>query len=230
MPMIVSLVLTIPEDQSMIVHVLKDISIPVLLNVPLVTVNVSLVVVPPIIVPLVKVPEFLDLNQFVVVKIMNSLMILVYVKLVVSDVLLVLMNILVSLVLTKPEDQSMNVHVLKDIMKSMPNKNVNNVLHNVLNVKPMLTTVSFVLLTESNLHQLVHVHPEKLILVVYVLFVTGDVLNVMVLLPIVILVLITESLPQLVSVQMELMKLTVKVSVQIVMTNVVNVSLPLITV
>jgi hypothetical protein len=87
-----------------------------------------------------------------------------------------------------------------------------------------------VLLTESDLHLHVHVHPDKLILVVFVLIVTLDVLNVMVLLPIVLLVLKTEPKLQLVSVQMDIMKLMVKVYAHLVMTNVVNVSLPLITV
>jgi len=133
------------------------------------------------------------------------------------------LNVILVLIL---ELQPTNVHVHKDIMKLKTKPNVKNVLLNVLNVKFLPEIVFFVLLTESNLHQNVHVHPENSQLMTYVLLVTGDVLNVPLLPPIVLLVLITESMPQLVSVQMELMKLMVKDSVQIVMTNVKNV-LPL---
>lgn len=202
--------------------------IPVLKSVLNVTANVLPVPEPQTIVSLVKVPELLILNQLVAVKITNSLTILANVKLVVSDVLLVLMNILVILVLIS-ELLLMNVHVHKDIMKSITKLSVNNVLHNVLNVKSKLTTVSFVLLTESNLHQNAHVHPEKSISS-DVLIVTSDVLNVPVLPPIVILVPKTESMPQLVSVQMVISKSLIKDYVHLVKTNVKNVSLPLITV
>jgi hypothetical protein len=115
-------------------------------------------------------------------------------------------------------------------MKFLTKLSVNNVLHNVLNVKSLLIIVFFVLLKESNLHQNVHVNPVNLILTELVLIVTGDVLNVALPPPIVLLVLKTESMPQLVSAQMVLMKLMVKDIVHLVTKNVTNVLLPLITV
>jgi len=172
----------------------------------------------------VKLPEFNHLPQLAIVKPMNSLTIIAYVKLVTIDVPLVLkvkLNVILVLIL---ELQLMNVHVHKDIMKLKDKSFVKYVLHNVSNVNMPLIIVFFVLLTESNLHQNVHVYPDNSILMEPVPIVTGDVLNVTELPPIVLHVLKTESKPQLVSVQMELMKLMVKVSVQIVTKNVKNVS------
>jgi len=71
---IVPLVPTITEDQSLIVHVKPDISILVLLNVPLVIANVYPVL--PLLTNVlnVKLPELLVLNHLVIVKPTNSLM------------------------------------------------------------------------------------------------------------------------------------------------------------
>lgn len=230
--MVLGIVLHVPtttEDQPLNVHVKKDTSILELLNVQLVTVNVKLVKVLPIIVPLVNKPEFKVLNQLVLVLMINSLTLLVNVKLVTIDVPLVVIIWFVKLVLIL-ELQLMNVHVHKDILKLKTKLYVKFVLLNVLNVKLLLNIVFFVLLTESNHLQNVHVNLVNLILMELVLIVTGDVKNVILLLPIVLLVLKIELMLQLVFVQMVLMKLKDKVYVHHVKNNVLNVLLLLITV
>jgi len=87
-----------------------------------------------------------------------------------------------------------NVSVLMDISIMVLNI-VNNVNHNVLLVKVPLITVLLVTLLEIKLHQNVHVHQVKLILMDSAKTVTIDVMNVMKPLLIVNLVLISESMP-----------------------------------
>jgi hypothetical protein len=160
----------------------------------------------------------------------NSLTQLVNVKHVASDVLLVPnQNIIVTLV-SVTELLLLIVHVHKDFMKLITNLSVELVAHNVLNVKPPLVIVFFVLQTESNLLQNVLVNLVNLILLVIVLLVTSDVKNVKEPPPIVTLVLKTESMLQLVYVQMDIMKKIINHYVLNVMINVINVSIPLITV
>jgi len=119
------------------------------------------------------------------------------------------------------------VNVQLDIMKLPTKPIVKNVVINVSIVSILAVTVLNVKLTEPNLHQNVHVHLELLTLTVSVLLVIGIVLNVLKLPEIVLLVLKTESKPQLVCVQMVPTKFLTKLFVHHVLINVTNVSLVL---
>lgn len=214
-------------DNFLIVTVKLDTSTSELkLNAVNVTSNVTVVSITPTTVPFVPPPEFKDLNQLAHVKTTNMLMKTVNVNLVDIDVLLVK-----DLLITVPnvpatEPQPPLVHVQPDIMKLLKVKlNVTLVTKDVINVKTLTTIVSFVPMKESPPHQHVHVTMDTLKLTMLVKFVTGIVLLVLTPLEIVKFVLQTELKPQLVLVQMVLMKFLDNLNVQLVPNNATNVKI-----
>jgi hypothetical protein len=93
----------------------------------------------------------------------------------------------------------------------------------VLLVVVLSVTVILVLLIENNLHQNVHVHQVKKLSMDLVKLVIITVLNVLELSEIVLLVLLTELMPQPVTVHPVTIILKIKLTVHLVLNNVLNV-------
>jgi len=146
---------------------------------------------------------------------------IVNVKLVQMFVLLVMLPYVSNVKIQNTESFQI-VSVLKD-GSLMVLITVNLVIHNVLNVLELLIIVMSVPLVENKVHQNVHVHQVKLILMDSVKLVITNVRNVVNLPLIVIHVLISELMPHLVFVQLDIMMMVIILSVTHVTSFVLNV-------
>lgn len=194
------------------------------LNVQSVTFNALNVLILWITVPFVLLPEFPDLNHLAHVPATNTLMLTESVNLVdinvlpVKDMLITVLNVLIS------ELQPLLVHVQPDIMKLTTKLNVTLVTQDVINVKPNMTTVLFVLMKESKTHHPVLVKMDSgsplSITPSNVVPVLDTVKLVKMMTEIVSFVLKTELMPQPVTVQKELSITTKHTTAHLVLTNV----------
>jgi len=156
-----------------------------------------------------------------------------YVTTVLTNVLPVLtLHTNVSLVLMKPETHPQNVTVNQVISILDIKPNVESVTHNVLNVLITLITVLFVTIPESKVlnQPVIVITTNMLMLTLSVKPVPINVPLVKDLLLTVLLVLISELQLTIVHVQLDIMKMMVLLPVMLVLQDVLNVKIQLITV